>query len=112
MQLMEAAEALAEMVCENSPLAVQAAVRLYKLSAAFSPSLASYARHLDQEIAESEDGAVPCLSTQHFSAVRTTAQDKRRPIGNNLETHGFLAWKLQETRTPAGNLTSLTNSTR
>jgi len=45
------------MICENSPLAVQAAVRLYKLSAAFSPSLASYARHLDQEIAESEDGA-------------------------------------------------------
>jgi enoyl-CoA hydratase/carnithine racemase len=56
-KLMAAAEELAAMVCENAPLAVQAAVRLYKLSAAFTPSLASYARHLDQEIAESEDGA-------------------------------------------------------
>ena len=41
----------------SSPLAVQAAVRLYKLSAAFDPALVSYARHLDQEIAETEDGA-------------------------------------------------------
>jgi enoyl-CoA hydratase/carnithine racemase len=56
-KLMAAAEELAAMVCENSPLAVQAAVRLYKLSAAFSPSLVAYARHLDQEVAESEDGA-------------------------------------------------------
>jgi enoyl-CoA hydratase/carnithine racemase len=56
-QLMETAEAMAEMVCDSSPLAVQAAVRLYRLVAAYPPSLVSYARHLDQEVAESEDGA-------------------------------------------------------
>jgi enoyl-CoA hydratase/carnithine racemase len=56
-ELMAAAEALAEMVCESSPLAVQAAVRLYRLTAAFPPSLVAYAKHLDQETAESEDGA-------------------------------------------------------
>jgi enoyl-CoA hydratase/carnithine racemase len=56
-KLMEAAEEMAEMVCEGSPLAVQAACRLYNLSAAFPPSLISYAKHLDKEIAESEDGA-------------------------------------------------------
>jgi enoyl-CoA hydratase/carnithine racemase len=37
--------------------AVQAAVRLYRLTAAFPPSLAAYARDLDQQVAESEDGA-------------------------------------------------------
>lgn len=56
-KLMENAEELAEMVCGGSPTAVQAAVRLYRLSAAFNPALVSYARHLDQEIAENEDGA-------------------------------------------------------
>ena len=56
-KLMEAAEVLAAMICRSSPLAVQAAVRLYRLSAAFDPALVSYAKHLDQEIAESEDGA-------------------------------------------------------
>jgi enoyl-CoA hydratase/carnithine racemase len=56
-ELMPAAEQLAEMICESSPLAVQAAVRLDRLTAAFDPSLASSARHLDQEIAESEYGA-------------------------------------------------------
>lgn len=56
-KLMETADGLAEMVCDSSPLAVQAAVRLYRLAAAFPPSLVSYARHLDQEVAESEDGA-------------------------------------------------------
>lgn len=56
-QLMSAAEELANMVCASSPLAVQAAVRLYRLTAAFPESLTSYARHLDQEIAESDDGA-------------------------------------------------------
>ena len=34
-QLMAAAEQMAEMICESSPLAVQAAVRLYRLTAAF-----------------------------------------------------------------------------
>ena len=56
-RLMAAAEELAAMVCENSPLAVQAAVRLYRLTAAFPPALTAYARQLDQDIAESEDGA-------------------------------------------------------
>jgi len=56
-KLTETAEGLAEMVCDSSPLAVQAAVRLYRLTAAFPPSLVSYARDLDQHVAESEDGA-------------------------------------------------------
>jgi enoyl-CoA hydratase/carnithine racemase len=51
----EAAE-LAAMVCAGSPLAVQAAVRLYRLSAQ-QPAVSAYARHLDKEIAEGEDGA-------------------------------------------------------
>ena len=34
-----------------------ATVRLYRLSTAFDSSLVSYARQLDQEVAESEDGA-------------------------------------------------------
>jgi enoyl-CoA hydratase/carnithine racemase len=56
-KLLETAEHLAEMICDSSPLAVQAAVRLYRLTAAFPPSLVSYARDLDQQVAESEDGA-------------------------------------------------------
>jgi enoyl-CoA hydratase/carnithine racemase len=55
-KLIETAEQLAEMVCDGSPLAVQAAMRLYRLSTAFEPALVAYARHLDQETAESEDG--------------------------------------------------------
>ena len=54
---MATCEEMADMICDSSPLAVQAAIRLYRLAAAFPPSLASYARHLDQEVAESEDGA-------------------------------------------------------
>ena len=56
-QLMPAAEQLADMICQSSPLAVQAAVRLYRLTASFPPSLAAYARQLDQDIAETDDGA-------------------------------------------------------
>ena len=56
-QVMAAAETLADMVCQSSPLAVQAAIRLYRLTAAFPASLSAYAKHLDQEIAETEDGA-------------------------------------------------------
>ena len=56
-QVMATAEELAERVCLGSPLAVQAAIRLYRLTASFPPSLSAYARHLDQEIAETEDGA-------------------------------------------------------
>lgn len=56
-KLIEAAEQIAEMVCDSSPLAVQAAVRLYRLAGAYSPSLISYGKHLDKEIAETEDHA-------------------------------------------------------
>jgi enoyl-CoA hydratase/carnithine racemase len=56
-KLIAAAEELAEKVCLGSPLAVQGAVRLFNLTAAFPPSLVSYARYMDQEIAETEDGA-------------------------------------------------------
>ncbi len=55
--LLAAAEDLARMVCDSSPLAVQAAVRMYRLSTAFSPELISYGKHLDREIAETEDSA-------------------------------------------------------
>lgn len=55
--LMAEAEKMAAMIVDAAPVAVQAAVRLYRLSAAFHPALAAYARHLDQEVAENEDGA-------------------------------------------------------
>jgi enoyl-CoA hydratase/carnithine racemase len=55
-KVVQAAEELAEMICLGSPLAVQAAIRLYRLTAAFPPSLSAYGRHLHQEIAETEDG--------------------------------------------------------
>jgi enoyl-CoA hydratase/carnithine racemase len=55
--LIPAAEQLAEMICAGSPLATQAAVRLFRLTAAPSDSLVAYAKHLDKETAESEDGA-------------------------------------------------------
>jgi enoyl-CoA hydratase/carnithine racemase len=69
-QVVPSAEALADMVCQGSPLAVQAAVRLYRLTASFPASLLAYARHLDQEIAESEDGAE---GSRAF-------KEKRRPV--------------------------------
>jgi enoyl-CoA hydratase/carnithine racemase len=68
--LMEAAEELAEMVCRNSPLAVQGAIRMYRLSAAFPAALSTYARYLDQEIAETDDGAEGALAFK----------EKRRPV--------------------------------
>jgi enoyl-CoA hydratase/carnithine racemase len=55
--LIPAAERLAEMICTGSPLATQAIVKLYRLTAALPPSLVEYARHYDRETAESEDGA-------------------------------------------------------
>jgi enoyl-CoA hydratase/carnithine racemase len=54
---MAEAEKLAEMVCAGSPLAVQSAVRLYRLTAAFPATTVALARDLDQQIAESDDGA-------------------------------------------------------
>jgi enoyl-CoA hydratase/carnithine racemase len=56
-QVLAAAEELAEMVCDSSPLAVQGVIRMYRLTAAFPAALTTYARYLDQEIAETEDGA-------------------------------------------------------
>jgi enoyl-CoA hydratase/carnithine racemase len=56
-KLMETAEQLADMICDSAPLAVQAAVRLYRLSTAYEPALVAYGKQLDQETAESEDGA-------------------------------------------------------
>jgi enoyl-CoA hydratase/carnithine racemase len=73
-KVMQTAEEMAEMVCHSSPLAVQAIVRTYNMVAAFPPSLATYARDLDQRIAETEDGE------EGARAFR----EKRRP-----------AWKLR-----------------
>jgi enoyl-CoA hydratase/carnithine racemase len=72
--VLAAAEELAEMVCLGSPLATQGAVRLYRLTGAFPESLLTCARHMDQEIAETEDGQ------EGARAFR----EKRRPV-----------WKLQ-----------------
>src|SRR5262249_38974524 len=56
-QLIAAADMWPEMLCDRRPTPVRAAIRLYRLSAASSPALVPYARHLDQKPAESEDGA-------------------------------------------------------
>lgn len=56
-RLMAAAEKLAEEICNASPLAVQASVKLYNLAAAFSPEMEMLAKMLDQQTAESLDGA-------------------------------------------------------
>lgn len=69
-QLVEAAEELAEMVCLGSPRAVQATVRLYRLAAELPGPINDYAKHLDKEIAEGEDGA------EGPRAFR----EKRRPV--------------------------------
>ena len=69
-RVMETAGQLAEMVCAGSPLATQGVVRMYRMTAAFPPSLVAYARHLDQEIAETEDGEE---GAQAF-------KEKRKPV--------------------------------
>lgn len=69
-ELMGQAEELAQMICNGAPLAVQGAIRMYRLTAAFPASLTSYARYLDQQIAESEDGAE---GAQAFA-------EKRKPV--------------------------------
>jgi enoyl-CoA hydratase/carnithine racemase len=56
-ELIPAAERLAEMISMGSPLATQAAVRLFRLTAALPQPLVDFAKHLDKETAESEDGA-------------------------------------------------------
>jgi enoyl-CoA hydratase/carnithine racemase len=57
-QVLGSALQLAEMVCAGSPLEAHGVVRMYRTTAAFPPSLSlsAYARHLDQEIAETDDG--------------------------------------------------------
>jgi enoyl-CoA hydratase/carnithine racemase len=69
-RVMAAAEELADMICRSSPLAVQGVIRLYRLTASFPPSLSAYARQLDQDIAETEDGAE---GSRAF-------KEKRRPV--------------------------------
>ena len=68
--LIKEAENLAEMVCRNAPLAVQAAVQLYRLSATPSAPFEAYARALDKEIADTDDGV---------EGSRAFAE-KRRPV--------------------------------
>lgn len=55
-RVLETAEELAAMICRGSPLATQACVRLYRLAASFSPEMTAFARALDKEIAETDDG--------------------------------------------------------
>lgn len=69
-ELMAEAEKLADMICQGSPLAVQAAVRLYRLSADGDEPLNAYARSLDKQIAETEDSAE---GSRAF-------KEKRRPV--------------------------------
>lgn len=69
-ELLDAATELAEMVCRNAPLAVQAAVRTYRLAGAFPPALTEYALELDRVIGESDDCAEGALA---FA-------EKRRPV--------------------------------
>ena len=65
-----AAMEMAEMVCLNSPLAVQGAVNLFRLTASFPESLKAYAMSLDKKIAETDDMAEGALAFK----------EKRRPI--------------------------------
>jgi enoyl-CoA hydratase/carnithine racemase len=81
--MVEVAEELAEMICLGSPLAVQAACRMYRLTGAFPASLSAYARHLDQEIAETDDGrTVRRRSVRSGSRTGSSADNdkcRRRP---------------------------------
>lgn len=56
-QLMATATELAEMVCRSSPVAVQAAKRLYNLDFKFDPPMMELQSSLDIMCRESEDGA-------------------------------------------------------
>ena len=53
-QILAEAEKLAEMICAGSPLAVQAATKLYRISNQ-DPALDEYARELDRKVAAMED---------------------------------------------------------
>ncbi|MEJ1229961.1 MAG: enoyl-CoA hydratase-related protein [Galbitalea sp.] len=69
-QLLAVAEELAQMICLNSPLAVQGAVQMYNLVKAFPESVTFIGEKLDKEIAETDDGA---------EGSRAFAE-KRRPV--------------------------------
>lgn len=68
--LLNSATEMAQMVCLNAPLAVQAAVRIYRTAGAFSPVLTEFTLDLDREIGESDDCAEGGLA---FA-------EKRRPV--------------------------------
>jgi enoyl-CoA hydratase/carnithine racemase len=55
-QLLAAAEELARMVAANSPSAVQGVVTMYNMVKAFPDPVVQFAKKLDKEIAEGEDG--------------------------------------------------------
>ena len=55
--LMAAAEELAAMVAKGAPKATQAVVKMMRLTAAFSPELVAFSKHLDRETGESEECA-------------------------------------------------------
>ncbi|MDX6563740.1 MAG: hypothetical protein QOD65_3554 [Gaiellales bacterium] len=69
-RLIGAAEEMAEMISLGSPLAVQGAIRLYGLTKTFPATLTALARDLDQQIAETEDGAEGPLAFK----------EKRKPV--------------------------------
>jgi enoyl-CoA hydratase/carnithine racemase len=69
-KLMEAAEEMAEMVCNSSPLAVQAIVQLYRLASQPDPALAALGQIFDKMVGESDDCAE---GAKAFS-------EKRKPV--------------------------------
>lgn len=73
-QLMAAAEEYAEMICRNSPQAVQGVVRMYRLTRAFPDSLVAHGAALDRQIAESDDGAEGSRAFNEKRAPRWSGQ--------------------------------------
>lgn len=56
-RLLAAAEEYAQMICRNSPLAVQGVVRVYNMAKSFSPVMTEFVADLDRQIGESDDMA-------------------------------------------------------
>ncbi|MDR2567268.1 MAG: enoyl-CoA hydratase/isomerase family protein [Bifidobacteriaceae bacterium] len=54
-ELIAAAEGLAQMVCRNSPLAVQGVVKVYNMVKSFTPVMTEYVSEMDRQIGESDD---------------------------------------------------------